>query len=383
MVTQLALSSKSKRMLIAALASIIIIVAFSITLLSQRPDEERILNIYTYDSLMKYGDDKVPYEEVYAAVFSSFEQDHNITIQLTEFEDTGAMIEQLVREKERPIADIVIGIDNLDIITLKAENILKPYSPTTLHKITPTLVAALDPEHYVVPYDYGVIALVYNEAALDVVGYPELHSGLVFEDLTLDKYRKTFVIENPLTSSPGKAFLLWQIGVYEKILQQPWQDWWRAMKEDDGVYVASGWSEAFTRVFYEETDDHLMVSYGSDLAYNAFFGYESNANVSLIYAHDVAYSWFQVEGLGLIDGAQHESTAKQFIDWFLDDTVQSYIDTTNWMFPANQEVTLDPVFESYAVHPGNIKLVNDLFTQQEIEANLTNWLLEWQTIMVD
>ncbi len=155
------------------------------------------------------------------------------------------------------------------------------------------------------------------------------------------------------------------------------------MKEDDGVYVASGWSEAFTRVFYEETDDHLMVSYGSDLAYNAFFGYESNANVSLIYEQDVAYSWFQVEGLGLIDGAQNENTAKQFIDWFLDDTVQSYIDTTNWMFPANQEVALDPVFESYAVHPGSITLVNELFTQQEVEENLTKWLLEWQTIMVD
>ena len=360
----------------------------TVTLTTIPETEEKVLNIYTYDSLMKWGYDEysgigTPYEEVYEAVFQAFEQEHGISIQLTEFEDTGTMITQLVREKASPIADVVIGIDNLDVFTLKDANVLKPYTPSTLDKIPSQLVTALDPYHYLVPYDFGVIALVYDEAFLDAAAYPELRANLTFADLTMEKYRRTFVVENPLTSSPGKAFLMWQIGLFEKVLNQPWQDWWTSMKEGDGVYITSGWTEAFNRVFFEETDDHLVVSYGTDLAYSAYFEYESNANVALIYNKGAAYSWFQVEGLGLINGAQHEELAKQFIDWFLTEEVQSYIATTNWMFPANEHVVLDPVFETYAIHPDRVTLVNALFTQEEIVTNLISWLQEWQTIVVE
>jgi len=369
-------------------AAIIIIVIGTIAIATLRePQEERVLNIYTYDSLMKWGYEEssgigMTYDEVYTTVFSAFEEEHGITIQLTEFESTGVMIEQLVREKESPVADVVIGIDNLDVFTLKEAGVLKLYTPSTLNTIPTHLVAALDPEHYLVPYDFGVIALVYDEVALDAETYPELRTELTLADLTMDKYRSTFVVENPLTSSPGKAFLLWQIGIYEKILNQSWQDWWRAMKEDEGVFIASGWTEAFSRVFFEETDDHLVVSYGTDLAYNAFFGYESNANIVLSHEQGKIYSWFQVEGLGLINGAQDEAIAKQFIDWFLTEPVQSIIATTNWMFPANQNVELPSVFEMNAVHPDSVSLVNALFTQDEIETNLKGWLQAWQSIMV-
>ncbi len=384
--SKIALSRESKRLLIGAAIVLVVIVAVAIVTLSQRP-EERTLNIYTYDSLLKWGYDEAsgigtPYEEIYAAVFSAFEQEHGITIQVTEFESTGTMIEQLVREKESPIADVVIGIDNLDILTLKEANVLEPYTPATLNNIPTRLVTALDSEHYVVPYDFGLIALVYDAVALDAENYPELRADFTLADLTTDKYRSTFVVENPLTSSPGKSFLLWQIGIYEKVLHQPWQDWWQAMKEEDGVFIAPGWTEAFIHVFFEETDDHLVVSYGTDLAYNAFFEYESNAHITLSHEQGNTYSWFQVEGLGLINGAQQGKLAKQFIDWFLTEPVQIYFPTNNWMFPANQYVELPPVFVEHAVHPDDVSLVNTLFTQEEIATNLKVWLQEWQTIVV-
>ena len=235
-------SRESKRVLLFAAIIVIIIGTIAIATLRE-PQEERVLNIYTYDSLMKWGYEEssgigMSYDEVYATVFSAFEEEHGITIQLTEFESTGVMIEQLVREKESPVADVVIGIDNLDVFALKDAGVLKPYTPSTLNNIPAYLVAALDPEHYLVPYDFGVIALVYDEVALDAETYPELRTELTLADLTMDKYRSTFVVENPLTSSPGKAFLLWQIGIYEKILNQSWQDWWRAMKEDEGIFIA-------------------------------------------------------------------------------------------------------------------------------------------------
>ncbi|MFQ6126160.1 MAG: thiamine ABC transporter substrate binding subunit [Candidatus Heimdallarchaeota archaeon] len=382
----MALSRESRRLLIGATIVLVVIVAVAIVTLSRRP-EERTLNIYTYDSLLKWGYDEAsgigtPYKEIFAAVFSAFEQEHGITIQVTEFESTGTMIEQLVREKESPIADVVIGIDNLDIITLKEANVLKPYTPITLNNIPTRLITALDPEHYVVPYDFGVIALVYDAVALTAESYPELQADLTLADLTMDKYRSTFVIENPLTSSPGKSFLLWQIGIYEKVLHQSWQDWWRAMTEGDGVFIASGWTEAFERVFFEETDDHLVVSYGTDLAYNAFFEYGSNAHITLSHEQGNTYSWFQVEGLGLINGAQHEKFAKQFIDWFLTEPVQIYFPTNNWMYPANQNVKLPQVFVEHAVHPDEVSLVNNLFSQEEIALNLKDWLQEWQTIVM-
>ena len=386
LVTKMSLSRETKRFIYAV--SIVVVVIGAIAILTLRGDEEeQVLNIYTYDSLMKWGYDETsgigtPYNETKDAVFTAFERTHGISIQLTEFEDTGAMIEQIIREKENPIADVVIGIDNLDIFTLKTENVLQAYTPSTLDNIPAHLIDALDPEHYLVTYDFSVIALAYDQVALDEIKYPEIRDGFKFADLTLEKYRSTFVVENPFTSSPGKAFLMWQIGIFEKVLGLPWQDWWVTMKKDPGIFIASGWSEAFSRVFFEETEDHIVVSYGTDLAYNAFFGYESNANISLSNEKGTPYSWFQVEGLGLINNAQNENLAKDFIDWFLTEDVQSHIATTNWMFPANQYVALPSEFEAYAVHPDRISLVNSLFTQEEIVTNLKSWLTEWQSIMV-
>jgi ABC-type thiamine transport system substrate-binding protein len=71
--------------------------------------------------------------------------------------------------------------------------------------------------------------------------------------------------------------------------------------------------------------------------------------------------------------------AKAFIDYCLTSSVQSYVAFNQWMFPANDEITLPAAF-SYALHVDDVHILNTLLPRSEIAANLTLWLDEWDII---
>jgi thiamine transport system substrate-binding protein len=87
----------------------------------------------------------------------------------------------------------------------------------------------------------------------------------------------------------------------------------------------------------------------------------------------------QVEGIGLVKNSPNPNLAKLFIEYCLSPAVQSYISLNQWMFPANTDVELDPVFD-YALHPDDVSLLNDLLLGPEIKANKTSWLNQWDII---
>ncbi len=378
-------SSLATKKLIAIFGIIILVLALALGgyfLYLQPSTQGKTLTIYTYDSLLAWGMNAT---KTYDTVFGTFERMHGVKINVVKFDSTGDMISQLLQEGNQTDADVVIGIDNLDVFKFKGKNLFASLaSIENLKYIDNDLINNLDPSKELIPYDYGTIALVYNTNLMNETTYPELGGPIEFEDLLLDKFSSQLVIENPTTSSTGASFLLWQISMYSKLYKINWTTFWETMisKPNDKEFaITEGWSDAWDLVFGSNPSRGMMVSYGTDLAYNAYFGYDLISKPLLVSYNGEEYAWLQIEGLAVLKNSDVLDLAIEFANYFLSNTVQSEIALNNWMYPASNNVTLPDVFVNYAIDPSNVNLANNLLTLDEIETNYENWLLTWQQII--
>jgi thiamine transport system substrate-binding protein len=331
------------------------------------------LTIYTYSSLLKYGSDP---NATYDVVFGAFEREHGINITVKYFSDSGDLLPALISEKNAPKADIVIGLTGAMGMKAKQEKLLQQYVPSNVAELRQSLIASLDPEDFLTPYEFGLIAIDVDSSYVNESSYPGLAS-IGFDDLLSPHLSRSLIVENPTTSSVGQDFLLSQIIFYEKVLKADWRQWWRSIRSD--IKVMPGWDDAFSMFSSGNTDYHMVVSYATDPAYSSYFNYPTYQ--TLILQHNgTRYGWEQILGIGIISNAPHLTLAKSFVDWFLDDTVQEEIPLNEWMYPANEHTWLPDVYR-YAVNPDDIKPLNDLVSADELYRGLTQWMEEWQSIM--
>ncbi len=331
--------------------------------------------VYTYESFMKWGDNPDAIDD---EILGPFEREHGVDVQIVRLQmDANGIVSRLVAEAQNPVADVVIGIDNILILQEQALSVLTPYEPENLTLLDPALVNSLDPEHYVTPFDLGIVAIVYSTTEVNETTHPQLAS-LTFQDLASPEIASMLVTENPHLSSPGLSFLLSEIAVQEKMLGLDWTQWWTDVS--DYVDVQEGWSEAWT-VWDTDPARSLLVSYGTDPAYSSYYsGSAPQVGVAPFVYNDTSYAWMQIEGIGLVKNGPNPAIGRALIDHFLTVSVQQHIALNQWMFPVNPDVVLHPAFD-YAVHPDDITPLNLLLDRQEIGTNLTSWLTEWDLAM--
>ena len=329
--------------------------------------------IYTYGSFMDWGDDGA--EAVLERAFAPFEEEHGIKIDWRILDaDANFIVSKLVAERGNPVADVVIGIDNILILQESARSVLEPYESPMLEHVNATLVDLLDPEHYLTPFDFGFITTIYTKNTINTTTNPEL-AELTFADLATQELSSALVTEDPRFSSPGLSFLLSQIAVYQEILDEDWTSWWEDVA--DTIDVEQGWSEAW-EAWATNPAKHLLVSYGTDPAYSAhFLGTAPDTAVAPFYYEGQHWSWMQVEGIGLVKNGPHPELGKAFIDYCLNTTVQEEIALNQWVYPARSDVSLPSVYQ-YALDPSNITLLNTLLNRTEIATNLESWLDQWE-----
>ncbi|UCE09540.1 MAG: thiamine ABC transporter substrate-binding protein [Candidatus Thorarchaeota archaeon] len=340
-----------------------------------RETEPVVLRVYTYDSFMVWGDDPATIDN---RTFDAFEEQYGVEVRIERLTtDANGIVSRLVAEAANPVADVVIGIDNILILQEEAKSVLTPFTPSNLNLINDTLVNLLDPQHHVVPFDFGLVTVIFDSIEINATTNPEL-DALTFSDLATPELASALVTENPFFSSPGLAFLLSEIAFQEKLLGQDWEDWWSAVKDD--INIQPGWSEAW-EVWDLDPERKLLVSYGTDPAYSSWWSGEAPTTSVAPYHHDGNdYAWLQIEGIGLVKNGPNPTIARAFIEYCLTSAVQENIATNQWMFPANMDVTLHPAFD-YALHPDDVSPLNDLLSAAEIAANLTTWLDEWENII--
>lgn len=267
-------------------------------------------------------------------VAKMFEEKTGTSIRFVTCKDSGAILTHAVREKAKPKADVVLGIDNYLLSKALKADILLPYKPSRIDEIDSEFL--IDPKHHLIPFDFGYFAFMYNTSS-------NISAPKSLNDLMDAKYKGKIVLMNPMTSTPGLGFLLWLHSVYGEEYLNVW-------KKINGnvLSMPTSWSQGYA--LFSSGEVPLVISYTTSLAAHVLYD-KTDKFQPLIFdeGHVV-----QLEGMGILKGAKHEEKAKEFIEFMLSDEVQKLIPETQFMFPIIKKTTLP---ESFANIPSPSKIL--------------------------
>ncbi len=311
--------------------------------------EKPILRVYTYDSLAAdYGLGPI--------VVPKFEAECGCTVELIAAGDAGQVLSRLVLEKNNPKADLVIGIDNTFKEKAIEAGVLEKFTPENISVVPQEL--RFDKEGYLTPYDYGFMAFVYDKTKIR----PAPQS---FEDLLDERFRDRIVIENPRTSSPGLALLLWTVAVYG---ENGFLEYWAKLKPNI-LTVTAGWDGAAG--LFGAGEAPVYLSYATSPPY--YVQFEENEN--FLAAEFKEGHFLQVEGMAIVKGTQKQELAGQFIEFALTEKFQAEIPLTQFMFPVNENVQMPESFD-FALRPAKTVSLDEKLVDEKQE----EWISQWETV---
>ena len=359
-----------KKLLGIVIALVVIVAGFAIfyTIENKNPSGKTLV-ICTYGGLLSYGSNK---NQTYSTVFGTFEKEYGVNIKIVT-PSTGCL-PALESRKNNEIANIVIGLTNLNGIKAANDGLLAKYTAPENY-INNTLMQEMgSASSYLTPYEYSYLGIDYNKT-----GQVSGQFNPTFNDLLTKQNASNLLMENPTTSDTGEAFLLWEISYYENVLHQNWTTFWSSIKQYDANNIYDSWSSAFTQ-FESSSPQTLLVSYLTDPAYNVYFGYGNDVNSTVTQYGGKEYGWRTIYNIGIVNGTGNLSLEEKFVNYFLSPTVQKEIPTNEWMYPANNTITLPPSY-SAAMNQTSIIPLNNYISAQEIYNNSESWILHWQSIM--
>lgn len=330
------------------------------------------LVVYTYPSLLGGAD--CGNASAFRTVFGEFATAHHVRI-VVEC-PPGTLYSSLVRQRNAPVADVVIGLDEITAPQAEAAHLLVPYSPPRLTQVPPYLVDELSADHGATPYEYGYLAVDYNLSFYNLTHGAIAHASLA--DLVQNSsWARALVVEDPTLDITGEEFLLWQIEFYTHVLHQDWTTFWT--RAGSGLpHLAPDWGSAFSA--FQRNAYQLVASYSTDPAFAAFYHQAGSFNATGSWWNGSQYSWRTIYGLGIVNGSRHLALDQEFVNWFLSGTVQALLPTNEWEYPANSTVAVPAAYFDHAIPPDHLIALNNETSPSELVASLPSWLATWSSI---
>jgi len=307
-------------------------------------------------------------------VIQAFTEQTGIDVTFVQAGDAGEVVNRAILTKDRPIADVLYGVDNSLLVRAKNAGIFEPYQSPRLADVEPQY--RFDPDHMVTPIDVGYVNLVADKAALAKAGVP---APKTLSDLTEPAYKNMLVVENPATSSPGLNFMLATVAHFGEGHPGDWLDFWAKLR-DNGVEVTSGWQEAYNSSFSQYGGDRpIVVSYSTDPAAEVMFAKTTltQSPVESVLCDACAYR--QIEAAGILKGTRHKQAAEKFIDFMLSKRFQEDIPGNMFVYPVIRGASLPPAFQRYAPVPSS-QQVADL-SPEAIAKGERHWIEQWTAVV--
>ena len=324
-------------------------------------DENRELVIMTHDSF-DIGED----------VIKEFEAANDATVVIQNAGDTGLALNRAILEKGNPSADLLYGIDNTYIGRALQEEVFDSYKSDNLDVVPEQFI--FDDTNHVTPIDYGYVNLNYDKASLEEAG---LSPPATLEELTGPEWKGKLVVMNPASSAPGLSFLIATISYFGEDDDYDYLDFWRDLRANDTL-VREGWSDAYWTDFAKYGGDRpLVVSYATSPAAEVFFSEvelsESPTGNVLI---DRA-TFLQIEGMGILKGANSPNLARKFIDFALDTRFQEDFPDKMFVYPVNRDAKT-PDFFKFAEVPTQPADIGPA----EIDEKREGWIDAWTEVVL-
>ena len=305
-------------------------------------------------------------------VIQEFEQANDATIVIQQAGDAGEALVRAILEKGNPSADLLYGIDNTYLGRALDEEIFDTYKSDLLDLVPDAY--RLDDSNHVTPIDYGYVNLNYDVAFLAA---NNMSPPTTLEELTGPDWSGSLVVENPNTSSPGLAFLIATVSYFGEDDDYDYLDFWADLKAND-LLVKDGWSDAYYTDFTQYGGDRpLVVSYATSPAAEFFFSADPidappTANILIDKA-----SFLQIEGIGILKGANSPNLAKKFIDFALDTRFQEDFPDKMFVYPVNRNAST-PDFFVWADQPASPADIGAAEIGEKREA----WLQAWTEVVL-
>ncbi|MEN3809647.1 thiamine ABC transporter substrate-binding protein [Chromobacterium piscinae] len=328
----------------------LIVVALSLSGLSAQAAELRVL------AHSSFSVDK--------PLLAAFEKQTGAKVSIIKAGDAGEMVNKLILTKGSPIADVVFGLDNSLIGKAEQAGALAPLPAELARggKVSLPGAAAVD---------YGYVTLNYDKAWF---AKSKLPLPKTLNDLTQPAYKNLLVVENPATSSPGLAFLSATIHALGE--DKAFALWGKL--RDNGLKVSKGWTEAYYTDFSKNGGSRpIVVSYAASPAAEVFYSKDKPVEAPTANLLLPGSVFRQVEGAALVKGGKEPKLAQQFIAFLRSDAVQKDIPTRMWMYPAMDNIPLDPVYK-HAEQPA----AHDTPDSATLAAKQRAWVGRWTRVVL-
>jgi len=302
-------------------------------------------------------------------IIKQFEEENNAILKLLPSGDAGAALNQAILSKKNPLADVFFGVDNTFLSRAIKAGIFEPYTPEALSNVADQFI--LDPEHQLIPVDYGDVCLNYDKAWFEE---QSLEPPKNLEDLTQPAYKGLLVAENAATSSPGLAFMLATVGHFGESGDYTWLDYWTDLRDND-VMIVNGWEDAYWGQFTAASDGDrpLVVSYASSPPAEVYFAEEPLEEAPTGVVTGDGSCFRQIEFIGILKGTHQRALAEKLIDFMLSRMFQEDIPLQMFVFPVNQNAELPDVFAKFAIIPQRPAEVSP----DAIAQNREQWIEQW------
>lgn len=282
-------------------------------------------------------------------VFTAFTEETGARVKVVTGGDSGTVISKAILTAGNPEGDVLWGVDNTTLSRAQDAGLLESYEPV----------------------DTGDVCVNYSKKWYVSRG---LQPPTGLDDLVKPQYRGQLVVQDPVNSSPGLAFLMATVAQYG----DGWQQWWRALMDND-VKVVSDWSTAWTVEYAGGGNPGtrpLVVSYGSSPPAEIVYAADPSAVTEPDSGVIESTCFRQTEYVGVLRGTGNPAIARKLVEYLLARKFQDSMPLSLFVFPVNPDAALPEVFAKWAV-----KAVDPLtLPAADIATNRERWLREWRAI---
>jgi thiamine transport system substrate-binding protein len=275
---------------------------------------------------------------------AEFEASSGFQLEIIRAGDAGSLTNRLVLTKDSPIADVVFGIDNTFRGIADENGII---------------------EGNLVEVAFGDVCFNYDRIWFEE---REITPPASWRDLTRPEFNSLTVVSNPLSSSPGLAFLVSTVAAFG---EPGFEQYWRELR-DNGVRVAAGWEEAYFTEFSGSSgngDYPIVLSYCSSPAAEVREDGKSQT-VALL-----EEGFRQTEFIGALAGAKNPEGAAALIEFLLGESFQNTMPGLMYVYPVNPNATIPAEWAEFG--PAATSTIGE---DLSISTHREKWQSKWSEI---
>lgn len=279
-------------------------------------------------------------------IFDAFTKQTGAKVKLVTAGDTGTMVSKAVLTAGTPEGDVMWGVDNTFLSRVETEKVFSSLSPV----------------------DEGDVCVNYDKKWFEK---NNISVPTTFEDFISPEYKGLLAVQDPVTSSPGLAFLLATIAHFG---EDKWQGYWNSLVQND-VHISPDWTTAYTADFSNAGGKYpLVVSYGSSPPAEIVFAATPIETPPTGVIESTCFR--QTEYVGVLRGAQNPNNAARLVEYMLSTPFQESLPLSLFVFPINSSAQLPEVFTKFAVRPSASLTIS----AEDIEKSRDTWLDAWRAI---